>query len=385
MVSWKLYDVNGAEVKSGTGELDSIGQIVSGTMSSLVFNIDLANMDLTGFPADGDVEISVRRGPIELGYTPSFKKGASSAVTVSEDIVNRSFTDRGTVRYLLQRPGPKGTIYCSLGGYEIFDDTPFCGTLPKLYYTNAENKQCTLNRQNGLSMSCADARQFGNVWLSVTELKNGNGTPFTGSVSVTLNGSGETGAAVSNGTFNIPLPGIDSGGEWTINLSSIGTSGTELRNCQVKMQFQDNCGVEQVCNETNPGTNPNVETAAFDLCSQVATGSEAHEQCVACQLEEEGVWTAVGCIPAEPSSLIKAVITIGVGMGGGVALLMTLIGGFLLTTSQGNPKQQETAKEMITSAVIGLLFVMFSVVILQFIGVTIFQIPGFGVQPEGTP
>lgn len=118
--------------------------------------------------------------------------------------------------------------------------------------------------------------------------------------------------------------------------------------------------------------------SAFDLCSQVPANSEAWKSCVDCQTQSQGVWTAVGCIPAEPSSLIKTVITIGVGIGGGVALLMTLIGGFLLTTSQGNPKQQETAKEMITSAVIGLLFVMFSVVILQFIGVTILQIPGFG-------
>lgn len=113
------------------------------------------------------------------------------------------------------------------------------------------------------------------------------------------------------------------------------------------------------------------------------SGSDAHEQCVSCVAGREGpgsegVWTAIGCIPAEPSSIIKAVVTIGVGIGGGVALIMTLIGGFLLTTSQGNPKQQETAKEMITSAVIGLLFVLFSVVILQFIGVTILQIPGFG-------
>ncbi len=131
------------------------------------------------------------------------------------------------------------------------------------------------------------------------------------------------------------------------------------------------------------------DVAAFQLCSQVA-GDVADKktpkgQCDDCLRVKGGVWTAIGCIPAEPSSMIKSVITIGVGIGGGVALLMTLIGGFLLTTSQGNPKQQETAKEMITSAVIGLLFVMFSVVILQFVGVTILQIPGFGTLTEATP
>ena len=69
-------------------------------------------------------------------------------------------------------------------------------------------------------------------------------------------------------------------------------------------------------------------------------------------------------------------------MGGGVALIMTLAGGFILSTSQGDPQKANQAKEMITNSVIGLLFVIFSVIILQFIGVTILQIPGFGADPK---
>ena len=36
------------------------------------------------------------------------------------------------------------------------------------------------------------------------------------------------------------------------------------------------------------------------------------------------------------------------------------------------------AKEMITSAIVGSLFIIFSITILQFIGVSILHIPGFG-------
>ena len=71
-------------------------------------------------------------------------------------------------------------------------------------------------------------------------------------------------------------------------------------------------------------------------------------------------------------------ITLGLGIGGGVSLLSTLAGGFILTTSQGDPKRTGQAKEMITNAVIGLIFVIFSVTILQFIGYTVFRLPGFG-------
>ena len=46
-------------------------------------------------------------------------------------------------------------------------------------------------------------------------------------------------------------------------------------------------------------------------------------------------------------------------------------------TSQGNPEAVKAAQEMIVSAVTGLLFIIFSYVILQIIGADILGIPGF--------
>jgi hypothetical protein len=77
---------------------------------------------------------------------------------------------------------------------------------------------------------------------------------------------------------------------------------------------------------------------------------------------------------------VRHFIQIGLGLAGGIALLMIIAAGFLLTTSQNDPKKVTEAKELVTSAVIGLLFIVFSVTILQFIGVTILRIPGFGGQ-----
>ena len=65
-------------------------------------------------------------------------------------------------------------------------------------------------------------------------------------------------------------------------------------------------------------------------------------------------------------------------MGGGIALLMILSAGFTMTISQGNAQKTAQAKEMMTAAVTGLLFIIFSVTILQFIGYSILKIPGFG-------
>ena len=92
----------------------------------------------------------------------------------------------------------------------------------------------------------------------------------------------------------------------------------------------------------------------------------------------EGIWTAIGCIKRDPTEIVQNLLRVGLGMGGGVALLMILAAGFLFSISQGDPKRTGQAKELVTAAVSGLLFIIFSVVILQFIGYTVLQIPGFG-------
>lgn len=95
-----------------------------------------------------------------------------------------------------------------------------------------------------------------------------------------------------------------------------------------------------------------------------------------------GIYTAVGCIGADSESIITRLVRIGLGIAGGLALLMILAGAFMFSTSQGEPKRASEAKELITSAVLGLIFIIFSVTLLQFIGVTILQLPGFGQTPQ---
>lgn len=125
-----------------------------------------------------------------------------------------------------------------------------------------------------------------------------------------------------------------------------------------------------------PGSGPGTGGGTYSLCTQI--GDEgAKAVCENCS-DNDGIWTAFGCIKTNPRSIVTTFMQIGLGLAGGVALIMILAAGFLFSTSQGDIKRTGEAKELLTSAVMGLLFIIFSVVILQFIGVSILQIPGFG-------
>ena len=59
-------------------------------------------------------------------------------------------------------------------------------------------------------------------------------------------------------------------------------------------------------------------------------------------------------------------------------MLVIIAAGYRYMTSQGNAEAIKAAQEQITSAVVGLLFLVFSLVILQVIGVDLLQLPGLG-------
>ncbi len=187
----------------------------------------------------------------------------------------------------------------------------------------------------------------------------------------------------NNGQTSFTIPGREIKGgcsyQFEVHISndltndSVGWNGTENNTVIISssMPVQAQCSTEQ-CNEDLS------LIGNYELCSQIKTGTTQYQACADC-FSAKGIWTAIGCIPSNPESIIKVVITIGLGLGGGIVLVMIIVGAFMLSVSQGDPNKTKEAKEIITSAIIGLLFVIFSVTILQFIGVSILHIPGFGV------
>jgi len=136
----------------------------------------------------------------------------------------------------------------------------------------------------------------------------------------------------------------------------------------------------RVGTDLSPGgmTDTAGDESDYAICeSNLNHETTAYSSCISC-FNKKGIWTAIGCIDQKPKTMVSKLMTIGVGTLGGVFLLRVLAAAFILTTSQGDVKKTSEGKQMITEAVIGVLFILFSVTILQFIGADILKIPGFG-------
>lgn len=93
-----------------------------------------------------------------------------------------------------------------------------------------------------------------------------------------------------------------------------------------------------------------------------------------------GVLTAIGCIPTDPTNLVKTILRLAIGMAGGIAFLLMLIGAFQMIISTGNPEALQAGKDRFSSAILGLLFVIFAVLLLKIIGVDILGLgKAFGI------
>jgi len=133
----------------------------------------------------------------------------------------------------------------------------------------------------------------------------------------------------------------------------------------------------------------------FDPCKNLAAGL-ANAQCRACTgIDEDGnfmkkancdrrvlgdscgTWTSLGCIPNDPPKLVGWILGLGSGIAGGIAFLLILFGASQIVMSGGVPEKIAAGKEVITSAVIGLVFIFVSVLVLKIIGVQILGIPGW--------
>ncbi|MBI3443118.1 hypothetical protein HY008_00400 [Candidatus Woesebacteria bacterium] len=89
------------------------------------------------------------------------------------------------------------------------------------------------------------------------------------------------------------------------------------------------------------------------------------------------LYTAIGCIQySDAFSVAAFLLRWGIGIAGGIALLFIVYGGFLVMSSSGDPARLKAGQELISSAIMGLILIIFSVIILRTIGVTILRIPG---------
>jgi hypothetical protein len=92
------------------------------------------------------------------------------------------------------------------------------------------------------------------------------------------------------------------------------------------------------------------------------------------------VYTGLGCINTENKIFITQILTLLTGAGGGIALLIIIFAGFQMATAGGDPKKVQAAKELITSALVGLSFIALGVAILNAIGVNVLGLRDIGFR-----
>ena|SRR6266498_4413697 len=95
----------------------------------------------------------------------------------------------------------------------------------------------------------------------------------------------------------------------------------------------------------------------------------------ACALTE--IATDLGCFPNDPIGFVQKFYPVGLSFIAGVALLVLILGGYIILTSRGEPQRVNVGKSYIFYAIVGLLLAIFGFVFMQVVIVDILHVPGF--------
>mgnify|MGYP000517588942 CR=1 FL=1 len=218
---------------------------------------------------------------------------------------------------------------------------------------------------------------------------------------------------ITNNTFSVNVPAIGTSGVYRVLITdgaatpfSCGnfvaetvTGNNSLQCGAVTASFSNlcpsNCPSSLLsastyfcsCGETGKTCCPTGNAAGQATCSQTGASCKAgvcsaptgggQSQITAvdtCNVSGggKGIPTAIGCIPIDNATTMTSFFMRWlVGIGGGIAFLMIFAAGFQILTSSGDPKKLSAGQELLTSAVSGLILIVFSIFALRLIGVNI--------------
>ena len=94
----------------------------------------------------------------------------------------------------------------------------------------------------------------------------------------------------------------------------------------------------------------------------------------------DGINTAIGCLNVlgGQDQFLGSILQWSVGIGGGIAFILIVYAGFMIMSATGSPDRLKAGQELLTSALSGLILLVFSIFILKFIGVDILGLDKFG-------
>lgn len=398
-----LFSIGASPVQAAgcEGTASGFGGNVSPTANSHTITFDLRNyqnQDLVlGLRRSQLVTFALISPKIRAGQNGTFPDDHGGEITIHGNLVTWVIRDERFIKSgdsieakLHEYNGAGwhlgGIALCDIGKYQTAKgaDIPTGQTSCQVeIWQQRDGKNCYLGGEN----SCMSGGGT-MTYIKATGLKNEDGTPFTGiDVHFVIGASGSEGAGdvefrAVNGSVNAEFR-TNHNTTYSILMRDGHWQGRIL--CpEIIFEARATGICESLCNLEPTSAYTAGSEANFALCAQVSD-PEAKSECVQCVGGDGGekplgMWTAIGCIPIESDSIIRTIITLGLGIGGGITLLLILAGAFQLTVSSGEAQKVQEAREQITSAVIGLLFIIFSITILRFIGVQFLQLPGFGGQ-----
>jgi len=165
------------------------------------------------------------------------------------------------------------------------------------------------------------------------------------------------------------------------------TSGPRFATC-------DLCGY---CPGTNPTPPGNWETCRRCLYPEISGPAETNgtvlinsETNQPISAQKGRMYTMFGCITTDlgsfqsegaAASVVQTILNLIFSITGGAALLALIYGAFLVLTSQAEPEKLNQGKRIIFGAIIGVVFTLGSVFLVNLLASGVLKIPGFGSSP----
>ncbi|QQG43767.1 MAG: hypothetical protein HYW45_01960 [Candidatus Daviesbacteria bacterium] len=315
-----------------------------------------------------------------------FKKDAADLIFTGSRADSQCYTDSRSYDSLLARnpEGSYGIDPQTTGNYEVFarvykescnidvlGNRAFCSwKLQKTSHTIKFTVQpAQSDYQSTLSINPSSGKA-GENFTANTTLKKNDGSPIEKAF-IQLKITNLEGRPIGQGS-------TDNSGTSSINISNrVADLAAGSYNIQAQILTPDNKNIFTTANLviTTDKKGHTFSSSIPPPCTPGTPGCTSSSG-IACD-SGEGVATAIGCVHTKPLALITDLFRFSLGIGGGVAFLLMLIGVLEMITSAGSPERLKAGHDRFASAIIGILFVVFSVLFMQIIGVDI-----LGILPE---
>ncbi len=158
-------------------------------------------------------------------------------------------------------------------------------------------------------------------------------------------------------------------------------ASSAIQSISLKNQYYTVCKVDGIADNIQLNT---ITTLPNDPCSLLPP-KEA-DQCRECMYEgtdendytkpKGQVWTGLGCVKIKTTGdLFGEAFKILSNIIGGIAMLLLIYASILFMVSGGDAEKIKKAKSILTAVITGILFVIFSIMIMKFIGLTLLELP----------